>query len=100
MQAITATHHKTIVLVALFSYHNFAIRTMQASLDKVHGVKTYTIFFKHSQENCYNPPTKEEENLFIQLIRKLQPDLVGFSVISPYASISRKLTKLVKTNSS
>ncbi|MDP2939798.1 MAG: radical SAM protein [Candidatus Omnitrophota bacterium] len=90
----------TIVLVALYRYQNFPVRIMHPLLKKIDGIEPHSIFFKNCDTNIFNPPTGLEEKLFVDLITKLNPKLVGFSVLSPYAPIARRLTKLVKDNSS
>jgi len=87
-----------IVLVALYRYRNFPIRIMHRLLENIDGVKPYTIFFKNCHSNVFTFPTNKEEELFVELITKLNPKLVGFSILSPYMSIARRLTKLIKNN--
>jgi len=89
-----------IVLVALYRYQNFPIRIMHPLLKGIDGIEPHTIFFKNCDTNIFNPPTDREEELFVRLIAKLNPRLVGFSVLSPYAPIAKRLTNLVKNNSS
>lgn len=90
----------TIVLVALYRYQNFPIRIMHPLLKKIDGIEPHSIFFKNCDTNVFNLPTDREEELFVKLIAKLNPKLVGFSVLSPYVNIASRLTKLVKENSS
>ena len=73
---------------------------MHPLLDNIEGIKPYSIFFKDCNTNVFNAPTDREEKLFIKLMTELKPDLVGFSVLSPYMPIARRLTKLIKNNSS
>ena len=81
-----------IVLIALGRYQNFRVRTMHAMLESIDGVETHTIFFKNYKTNVFNPPTEHEEKLFVDLITRLNPDLVGLSVLSPYAPLAKRLT--------
>ena len=85
-----------IVLVGLYRYVNFNLRIMHPLLKNINGVKSHIIFFKNCEMNEFNPPTDWEEKLFVKLIKELNPKLVGFSVLSPYALIARRLTKLIK----
>lgn len=90
-----------IVLVALYRYRNFPVRIMHPLLKDIDGIEPHTIFFKNCEAmNTFSPPTKREEKLFVKLITKLNPKLVGFSVLSPHMHIARRLTMLVKANSS
>ena len=90
----------TIVLVALYRYRNVPVRIMHPLLKKIDNIELHSIFFKDCDTNVFNIPTEREEELFVKLITKLNPQLVGFSVLSPYAPIASRLTKLVKKNSS
>jgi radical SAM superfamily enzyme YgiQ (UPF0313 family) len=89
-----------VVLVALYRYQNFPVRIMHPILKEIDGIETHTIFFNNYPKNMFNLPTHQEEELFVNLITKLNPKLVGFSVLSPHAPIAKRLTKLVKDNSS
>jgi len=89
-----------IILVALYRYRNFPVRIMHPLLKNVDGAEPYVIFFKNCDTNEFNFPTEREEGLFAKLIAELSPRLVGFSVLSPYVPIARRLTRIVKDNSS
>jgi len=88
-----------VILVALYRYRNFPIRIMHSLIENIADVKPYTIFFKNCETNAFSYPTYKEEALFIELISKLKPKIVGFSVLSPYATVASRLTKLIKKNS-
>jgi radical SAM superfamily enzyme YgiQ (UPF0313 family) len=90
----------TVVLIALYKYQNFPIRTMHALLEKIEGVDPHTIFFKNHYTNDLRYPTAKEEELFTEKIRELNPSIVGLSVLSPYVAIAKRLTQIVKNNSS
>ena len=96
----SSTEPIAIVLVALYRYQNFPIRILHALLETIEGVEPHTLFFKNHYTNAVSPPTAREQSLFKEKIVELQPRLVGFSVYSPYVAIARKLTTLVKENSS
>jgi len=85
-----------VALVALYRYRNFPVRIMHPLLKSIEGVKPYTVFFKNCEANVFKPPTEKEEELFIDCIKKLNPKIVGFSVLSPLMPVARKLTKLIK----
>ncbi len=89
-----------ILLVALYRYQNFPIRILHALLENIEGIEPHTIFFKNNYTNAVTPPSIKEQTLFKEKIAELQPKMVGFSVYSPYVQIARKLTALVKENSS
>lgn len=85
-----------IVLVALYKYINYPIRILHPLLEEIPGIKPYTIFFKDCDTNSFSPPTKKEVELFVRLISKLNPRIVGFSVLSPFAPIATELTRIIK----
>jgi len=89
-----------IVLVALYRYMNFPLRIIHPLLENIEGIKPYTIFFKHFEANMGKAPTETEEKLFVKQIVDLNPRLIGISVLSPYFPIAKRLTKLIKDNSS
>lgn len=89
-----------VVLIALYRYQNFPIRIMHSLLENIDGIKPYTIFFKDYETNLFNYPTKQEKELFVKQIIDLAPKLVGISVLSPYVPIAKRLTKLIKENTS
>ena len=95
-----STQQLTVVLVALYKYQNFSIRTMHALLENIEGVNPHTIFFKNHYTNDLRYPTAKEENLFAEKISELNPHIVGLSVLSPYFSMAKRLTRIVKNNSS
>ena len=72
---------------------------MHPLLESVAGVKPHTIFFKDCQANIFAHPTHKEETLFIELINKLKPKIVGFSVLSPYMPVASRLSRLIKEGS-
>jgi len=87
-----------VVLVALYKYQNFPIRMMHSLLESIEGVTPHTIFFKDHSNNIFNPPSEKELDIFVQQIIDLNPKLVGFSVLSPYFYVAKRLTKLIKDN--
>ena len=95
-----STEPITVVLIALYRYQNFPIRILHSLLEKIEGVEPHTIFFKNHYTNAIKTPTPKEETLFREKIIELQPKMVGFSIYSPYVPIARRLTKIVKENSS
>ncbi len=90
----------TVVLIALYRYQNFPIRIMHSLLEKNDGVKPYTVFFQNFYTNALKLPTATEEDFFKKKIIELNPKIVGFSVYSPFALIAKRLTKIIKDNTS
>jgi anaerobic magnesium-protoporphyrin IX monomethyl ester cyclase len=100
---IETEHKMVIVLVALYRNVNFPIRIMHSLLENIDGISPYSIFMKDLRDMVnynFEPPTKEEEGLFVKQIIELNPNIIGISVLFPFAPIARRLTKLIRDNSS
>ncbi|MBF0343519.1 MAG: cobalamin-dependent protein [Nitrospirae bacterium] len=89
-----------VVLVAMYRYLNFPIRIMHSLIESFEGIKPYSIFYENYDTNVFKAPTSREEGLFVDKIIELNPSLVGISVLSPYVPIAKRLTKLIRDNSS
>jgi anaerobic magnesium-protoporphyrin IX monomethyl ester cyclase len=89
-----------VVLLALYRYQNFAIRILHAVLENLEGVRPSTIFFQDFYTNAVKYPTAKEEQLLTETIAELDPKLVGISVYSPYLHVAKRLTHIIRSNSS
>lgn len=89
-----------VVLLALYRYQNFPVRILHAMLENIEGVRPYTIFFQDFYTNAVKYPTAREENLLKEIITELAPRLVGISVYSPYLKVTRRITDIIRSNSS
>jgi hypothetical protein len=89
-----------VVLIALYKYQNFPIRILHAVLENIEGIEPHTIFFKNHYTNDIRPSTPKEEGFFREKIAELNPSIVGMSVYSPYFSVAKRLTKIIKENTS
>ncbi|MFH2146235.1 MAG: radical SAM protein [Candidatus Omnitrophota bacterium] len=90
------THKDTVVLVALYNQHSFAIRTLHSVLvDK--GQSVQSIFFKNRKINkCFDPPTGKEIDILLQWIGERNPSLVGISVNSTFFKLAAHITDRIK----
>ena len=89
-----------VVLVGLYRYLNIPVRILHPLLDRLEGVKAHTIFYKNYDANVFSLPSPTEEEAFVDTIKQLKPGIVGISVLSPYVEIAKRLTSLIKKNSS
>lgn len=89
---------KVIVLVALYRFQNFPVRILHSIIERVPGVKPYTIFLKDKGSPGVNPLTGKEQKIFTDLISDLKPGLVGISVLSPFLPTAKKVTSIVRNN--
>jgi hypothetical protein len=69
------TQPTTAALIALYRYQNYPVRIMHALLEDIDGIDPHSIFFKNLYTNAVRRPSSVEENLFIELIRELNPDI-------------------------
>ena len=84
------------VIVGLYTYYNLPVRILHPLIDKLDGVKAHTIFYKNYTANNFDLPSVREEEIFVDTIKKLKPDIVGISLNSPYVLIAKRLTELIK----
>jgi len=87
-----------VVLIGVYQYYNASIRLLRPLIGNIEGVNAYSIFYKKYIGNIYNAPTSKEEELFVNLIKKINPKVVGLSLLSPYVEICKRLTVLIKEN--
>lgn len=84
-----------VVLVTFYNYESHAIRIFHPLLTQ-RGHEVHSIFFKNYF--TYQDPTQTEEDMVVDLIERLQPDVVGMSVWSTYFQLARRLSKRVKAS--
>ncbi len=82
-----------IVLLAFYNYESHALRIFHPLL-KQRGHDVHSIFFKHYF--TYVPPTAAEEDMVVDLITRLRPDLLAVSVWSTYYRLAARITRRVK----
>lgn len=87
-----------VVLVALYDLDSFPVRTLHAILKEA-GFNVHTIFFKHLNPNNTMDFAKDEEiGCLVDMIKGLNPILVGISLRSTHFKLACKMTKEIKTN--
>jgi len=80
-------------LVTFFNYESHALRIFHPLLTQ-RGHDVHSIFFKNYF--TYQVPTQTEEDMVVDLIERLRPDLVGMSVWSTYYQLARRLSRRIK----
>jgi len=88
-----------VVLVSLYETFSFPLRILSPLLNDLEGIQAYCVFFKNKYGNKLKLQTKQEEQLFIDTIKELNPGIVGFSVYTAFSPIAARLNQLVKENS-
>jgi anaerobic magnesium-protoporphyrin IX monomethyl ester cyclase len=91
------TKKARIALISLYSTDAIGLRYLASTL-RTRDYPASLIFFKelHLSADSMTAPTENEYRLLIDLLRKLQLDLVGISLRSSYASIARNITERIK----
>ena len=89
-----------VVIVGLYTYFNVPVRILHPLVDRLDGVKAHTIFYKNYDSNIFSLPSVKEEGIFVDTIKQLNPKIVAISLLSPYVLIAKRLTELIKKNTS
>lgn len=84
------------LIVGLYGIENSGVRHLTSKL-RAEGYRADLLFFKDWRHNRVEWPEEQEYELFLDFIRKEQPDIVGLSFGSPYYRIAVELTKRIKT---
>src|SRR3954471_18756086 len=82
-----------IVLLTFYNYESHALRIFHPLL-KQRGHEVHSIFFKNYF--TYQSPTRREEDMVVELIEHLQPDVFAVSVWSTYYQLAARLSRRVK----
>src|SRR5262245_53732167 len=85
-----------IALVTFYNYESHALRIFHPLL-KQRGHEVHSIFFKNYF--TYQSPTRQEEDMVVDLVGRLQPDLVCLSVWSTYYQLAARLSERIKAAS-
>ena len=83
-----------VVLLTFYNYESHALRIFHPLLTRL-GHDVHSIFFKNYF--TYQVPTQTEEDMVVDLVERLQPDLVGMSVWSTYYQLAARLSDRIKT---
>ncbi|MBN1384050.1 MAG: B12-binding domain-containing radical SAM protein [Elusimicrobia bacterium] len=84
-----------MVLISLYHYGGFGIRTLHDIL-KSRGHKVSNIFFKKDKTNAMELPTEHEKDLLADLIKKINPDIIGISTRSTFFPVAKDITVKLK----
>lgn len=84
------------VLLIGFSYRAIGLRIMHAMLENEPGVNVSTVFFEIKATRRFADISDVEISQLKDLIEKIQPDLVGFSLMTLHLPTARKLTSILR----
>jgi radical SAM superfamily enzyme YgiQ (UPF0313 family) len=82
-----------VALVTFYNYESHALRIFHPLL-KQRGHDVHSFYFKNYF--TYQVPTEQEEDMVVQRITELQPDLVAMSVWSTYFQLAGRLSRRIK----
>lgn len=85
-----------IALISLYVIENNGVRFLAAMLRRA-GFTVYEIYFKDYRHHAFIPPRRVEIDHLLELLAKVNPGLIGFSVrAGAYLSVAKDLTARVK----
>jgi radical SAM superfamily enzyme YgiQ (UPF0313 family) len=82
-----------VVLLTFYNYSSHAMRIFHPLLAQ-RGHEVHSVFFKNSFTNGY--PTQAEEDMTVELIERLAPDVLAVCVWSTYFQLAARLTRRIK----
>jgi radical SAM superfamily enzyme YgiQ (UPF0313 family) len=86
-----------VVLLTFYNQFSHALRIFHPLLQQ-RGHEVHSIYFK--QAFTYGHPTQHEEDMALDLIEEIRPDLVGVSVWTTYFQLAARLTERIKQRTS
>lgn len=84
-----------VVLMTFYNYESHALRIFHPLL-KARGHDVHSIFFKNYF--TYQVPTQTEEDMVVDLVEQLRPDVVAMSVWSTYYQLAGRLSDRIKAS--
>jgi radical SAM superfamily enzyme YgiQ (UPF0313 family) len=97
LKSVQKNQNLKVCLISLYSSSAIGPRYLLSVL-KSNGFDVSMIFFKEKNIalDLMELPTREEYDHLIELIRDLDPDLVGMSVRSPFITIASEITRAIQ----
>ncbi len=82
-----------VVLLGFYNYFSHALRIFHPLLAQ-RGHEVHSVFVKN--QFTYGHPTRQEEDMVVELVESLRPDVVAVSVWSTYFQLAARLTERIK----
>lgn len=87
-----------IVLITFYDLDSFAVHTLHAVLKEA-DFNVHSIFLKNLNRNSTaDPPTDNEIDALVELIKKIDPVIVGISFRSTFFKLASEITGRIKKN--
>ncbi|MEW6556587.1 MAG: radical SAM protein [Elusimicrobiota bacterium] len=88
---------KKIVIITLYQYGAFGSMVLSDVLKSTnHSV--FNIFFKKDKTNVMELPTEKEKKLLVDLIKDINPELIGISTRSTFFPVAKDITLKLREN--
>lgn len=88
--------NRRVVLATPYGIENRGVRYIASTL-RARGFEPHLVLLKRWVNNDLQPPTEVEEELFINLVKDIDPLLVGIGFGAPYFPMMTGLTKRLRT---
>ncbi len=86
-----------VALISLYGVYNFGPRHLYSTLTR-NGYATELVFFKHGYFDDFSSPSEKEYEINLGLLKKLQPDIIGFSISCLFfKKIAETLSQQIKS---
>ncbi len=95
LAAPAAGRRLRVVLLGFYNYESHALRIFHPLL-KQRGHDVHSIFFKNYF--TFEEPTPHEEDMVVDLIARIRPDVVAMSVWSTYYQLAARLSRRIKAS--
>jgi len=84
-----------VMLVTMFNYEDLGTKIISSLLNK-HNFETVIVYLKEQNTNVSKFPTEKELDLFFELIKREQPEVVGFGFKSCFSQYVNEITKQLR----
>lgn len=95
LSARRAGRRLRVVLLAFYNYESHALRIFHPLLTQ-RGHDVHSIYFKNYF--TYQVPSQQEEDMVVDLIERIRPDVVAMSVWSTYFQLAARLSRRLKAS--
>jgi anaerobic magnesium-protoporphyrin IX monomethyl ester cyclase len=95
----TTQPNRKVVLITPYGIENRGLRYISARL-REEGFQPVQVFLKRWVNNSISPPTQQEQQLLLDLVRRTGPLFIGIGFGAPYFQIVRELTDKLRNEQS
>ena len=81
--------------ISMYCYKSFPVRIFHV-LSLKDGLDSHAVFFKNNFTNDHLPVSDTELALLQDLVRKINPAAITFSVLAPYVCATKEAVKAIR----